>query len=80
MCAEELAALAAASARTPWEAFHDPHLAFNVTALRAARECRRVNVELLMASAGAAPDPHLRELVRLLVMATPGAALGNLEP
>ena len=41
----ELWTLAKAAARTPWEALHDPHLAYNLTVMRAAIELKRVCIE-----------------------------------
>jgi hypothetical protein len=54
MVALELWTLAKAAGRTPWEALHDPHLAYNATVMRAAQEYKRIL--LLRASNPAAAD------------------------
>jgi hypothetical protein len=45
MVALELWTLAKASGRTPWEAVHDPHLAYNLTVMRAAVEVKRYTLD-----------------------------------
>ena len=37
----EIWTLAKAAGRTPWEVVHDPHLAYNLTVMRAAVELKR---------------------------------------
>lgn len=45
MVALELWTLAKAAGRTPWEVVHDPHLAYNLTVMRAAVELKRFTLD-----------------------------------
>jgi hypothetical protein len=61
--------MARASGRTPWEALHDPHLAFNATAMRAHDRARRMKRDLALDSVppGDFGVEHIRLLLRLMM-------------
>jgi hypothetical protein len=64
----ELHRLARATGRTAWATLHDPHLAFEVSVMRAHDHFRQVKRDLRMQRVrGATNDPHLLELARILI-------------
>mgnify|MGYP001283770681 CR=1 FL=1 len=64
----ELDRLAAKYGQTPWQALHDPHLAFNVSVLRAADQARGMVYGLTMQGAAPGDDMGIGRVLALLTL------------